>query len=96
MKSSTFWLRKNRGQIAKNFREVFAAFFAEDFEPSFAEVLAKGSPNLRSTREAVCALRQFSEIPSQNGCCGPSVRLLPSLHSQGTQVSRKVAGWLSY
>ena len=37
----------------------------------------------------------FLRIPSQNGCCGPSVRL-PSLHSQGTQVSRKVAGWCSH
>ena len=35
----------------------------------------------------------FPRIPSQKGCCGPSVRVLQSLHSQGTQVSRKVAGW---
>ena len=45
----------------KNVREIFAAFFAEDFEASFAEVIARGSPNLRSTREAVCALRQLFE-----------------------------------
>ena len=38
----------------------------------------------------------FLRIPSQNGCCGPSVRVLPSLHSQRTQVSRKVAGWRSH
>ena len=60
-KLSPFWLHKNRGQISKTFRDVFAAFFAEDFEASFAEVIARGSINLRSTREAVGALRQFSE-----------------------------------
>ena len=38
----------------------------------------------------------FLRIPSQNGCCGPGVRFLPSFHSQGTQVSRKVAGWRSH
>ena len=61
VKNSPFWLRKNRGQNSKDVREVFAAFFAEDFETSFAEVNARGFPNLRSTREAICALQQFSE-----------------------------------
>ena len=76
------------GQIAKNFRGGFRTKFRRGY--------CQGFPNLRSTREAVCALRQFSEE------CQPewllwSKRSCPlKLPLSKTQVSRKVAGWRSH
>ena len=52
-------------------------------------------PSGQQRRQSVLHVK-FLSIPSQNGCCGPSVRLLPSLPSQETQVSRKVAGRCSH
>ena len=49
---------ENRGQISKIFREVFAAFFAEDFEVS-RRLLPGFSPNLALTGEQSVLYNNF-------------------------------------
>ena len=86
------WLRKNRGQISKSFREVFAKHSKQ-----VSQRLLPGVPPTSAQQGRQSVLYDKSpRISSQNGCCGPSVRLLPSLYSQETPVSRKVAGWRSH
>ena len=75
--------------------EVFAAFFAEDSKQVSQRLLPGAPPTTGQHGRQSVLCDKFLRIPSQNGCCGSSVRLLPSLHSQETQVSRKAAGWRS-
>ena len=86
---------QNRGQISPNFREVFAAFSQRISKQVSQRLLPGVPPTSRQHGRQSVLYDNFLRIPSQNGCCGPSVRLLLCLHSQETQASRKVAGWRS-
>ena len=66
----------------------FSRHFSRRVSNQVSQRLSQGVPPTSGQHGRQSVLYDnFLRIPSQNGCCGPSARFLPSIHSQGTQVS---------